>query len=103
MTCTNKRLIRQHPSSLSQSNIAMFNSISHIKDSPLIRPISSVYMTGLNGKAVEAAIRNFPVQESIYCTIIICGLLWINEEFHSGIKETWEGGLMDGHGDTDRS
>lgn len=83
----------------------MLNSFSHIKERLpfLIRPISRVYMTGLNGKAVEAAIRNFLVQESIYCTIIICGLLWINEEFQSGIKGTWEGGLMDGHGDEDQS
>lgn len=72
-------------------------NISHIKEKKkknpsLIRPIFQVYMTGLNGKAVEAAIRNFPVQESIYCTIIIHGLLWANEELQSSIKETWEGG-----------
>lgn len=60
-------------------------------------------MTSLNGKAVEAAVCNFPVQESIYCTIIIRGLLWVNEELQSGIKETWEAGLMDGHGGSDRS
>lgn len=76
-------------SSLSQTNITMLYSISHIKERIpcLIRPISQVHMTSLNGKSVEAAVRYFPVQESIYCTIIICGVLWVNEELQSSIMD----------------